>query len=110
MLVQPLVKPHPSEQRDMNFSWLPGIVKRINDQLTYSHDYPFNTLEPDWDIVAQFAHTLKTYGNNLTITQVKSHQDDKIPLDKLNLPARLNVADDHLATCYSLQHGIPHLK
>ena len=34
------------------------IVKRINDQLTHTNNYPFNTLEPDWDIVAQAAHTI----------------------------------------------------
>eukprot|EP00957_Ditylum_brightwellii_P036907 2794704-Ditylum_brightwellii.AAC.1 len=87
-----------------------GIVKRINDQLTYSHDCIFNTLEPDWDIVAQPTHTLKSYGKNLTIAHVKSHQDDKAPLDNLNLPARLNVAADWLATCYSLQQGVPSLE
>eukprot|EP00957_Ditylum_brightwellii_P061791 4689151-Ditylum_brightwellii.AAC.1 len=30
-----------------------GIIKRLKDQLTYSHDYLFNTLELDWDVVAQ---------------------------------------------------------
>eukprot|EP00957_Ditylum_brightwellii_P136998 10446429-Ditylum_brightwellii.AAC.1 len=106
MQAQPSVKPHPLEQKDIDFSWLPGIVKRINNQLTYTHDYPFNTLKPDWDIVTQSAHILKTYGSNLTITHAKSHQDDKTLLDKLNLLARLNVDAGHLATCYSLQHGV----
>ena len=35
-----------------------GIVKQMKDQISYSHDYPFNTLEPDWDIIAQAAVTL----------------------------------------------------
>eukprot|EP00957_Ditylum_brightwellii_P188821 14372923-Ditylum_brightwellii.AAC.1 len=30
-----------------------GIVKRLKDQLAYTHNYPFNTLEPGWDAVAQ---------------------------------------------------------
>eukprot|EP00957_Ditylum_brightwellii_P174486 13285412-Ditylum_brightwellii.AAC.1 len=76
----------------------------------FTHDYPFNTLELDWDIVAQSTHTLKSYGKKLTITHVKSHQDDNILLDELNLLARLNVAADQLATCYSLQQGIPYME
>eukprot|EP00957_Ditylum_brightwellii_P210113 15364588-Ditylum_brightwellii.AAC.1 len=83
-----------------------GIVKRINYQLTYTYDYSFNTLEPDWDIVAQGAHTLKLYIDTLTITHVKSHQDDNTSLEELSLPARLNVAANCLATSYSMQHGV----
>eukprot|EP00957_Ditylum_brightwellii_P043750 3317437-Ditylum_brightwellii.AAC.1 len=59
------------------------IVKKINDQLIYTYDYPSNTLKPDWDIVAQAAHTLKPYANTLTITHVKSHQDDNSLLEEL---------------------------
>eukprot|EP00957_Ditylum_brightwellii_P084443 6421450-Ditylum_brightwellii.AAC.1 len=36
-----------------------GIVKRLKDQLKYTHDYPLNTLEPDWGVIAQVANTLK---------------------------------------------------
>eukprot|EP00957_Ditylum_brightwellii_P212257 15367141-Ditylum_brightwellii.AAC.1 len=82
------------------------IVKRINDQLTYTYDYPFNTLKPDWDVVAQVPDTLTQYIGILTITHVKSHQDDNTPLKELSLPARLDVTDDHLASSYSIQHGI----
>eukprot|EP00957_Ditylum_brightwellii_P065911 4998523-Ditylum_brightwellii.AAC.1 len=82
-----------------------GIVKRINDQLTYTHDYLFNTLEPDWDVVVQVADTLKQYVDILTITHIKSHHDDNTPLKELSLPTRLNVAADHLVSSYSIQHG-----
>eukprot|EP00957_Ditylum_brightwellii_P064705 4910964-Ditylum_brightwellii.AAC.1 len=71
-----------------------GMVTQIKDQLKCSHNYLFNTLEPDWDIVAQSAHTLWIYGSNLIITHAKSHQDDDILMDNLHLPARLNVAAD----------------
>ena len=54
-----------------------GIVKRTNDQLSYPHDYSYNTLEPDWDLIAQSAATLKTYSETLTINHVKGHQDDE---------------------------------
>eukprot|EP00957_Ditylum_brightwellii_P211763 15366575-Ditylum_brightwellii.AAC.1 len=83
-----------------------GIVKRISNQLTYTHNYPFNTLEPDWDAVAQVADTLKQYNNLITITHVKGHQDDNKPLEELTMPARFNVTTDFLATNYSIQHSI----
>eukprot|EP00957_Ditylum_brightwellii_P206442 15348429-Ditylum_brightwellii.AAC.1 len=35
-----------------------GIVKRINNLLLYPHDYSYNTLSPDWDLIAQAATTL----------------------------------------------------
>eukprot|EP00957_Ditylum_brightwellii_P163150 12422800-Ditylum_brightwellii.AAC.1 len=84
-----------------------GIVKH---QLTYTHDYPFNSLEPDWDMVAQFPNTLKQYADILVITHVKSHHDDNKPLKELSLPAILNEAADHLASNYSIQHGVPCLE
>eukprot|EP00957_Ditylum_brightwellii_P108230 8257542-Ditylum_brightwellii.AAC.1 len=79
-----------------------GFANIIKDQMKYIHDCLFSTLELDWDIVAQSAHTLKSYGTNLTITHVKSHQDDKALMDELDLPTRLNVAGDCLATWYRL--------
>eukprot|EP00957_Ditylum_brightwellii_P208255 15356499-Ditylum_brightwellii.AAC.1 len=87
-----------------------GIVKKINDQLTYTYDYPFNKLEPDWGVVAQAAHTLTLYVETLAITYIKSHQDGNTSLKELSSPARLNVAADCLATSYSIQHGVPCLE
>eukprot|EP00957_Ditylum_brightwellii_P035394 2684201-Ditylum_brightwellii.AAC.1 len=83
-----------------------GIVKRINNQLTYTHDYLFNTLEPDWDVVAQVADTLKQYNDLITIIHVKSHQDDNTLLEELTMQARLNIAAACLAANYSIQHNI----
>eukprot|EP00957_Ditylum_brightwellii_P048757 3699212-Ditylum_brightwellii.AAC.1 len=82
-----------------------GIVDRMTDQILYSYDYPVNTLEMDWDIIAQAAVTLCTYGSRLTIHQVKIHQDDNTLDDDLEFPAKLNVAADCFATQYCLQHG-----
>eukprot|EP00957_Ditylum_brightwellii_P074989 5698917-Ditylum_brightwellii.AAC.1 len=71
-----------------------GIVKRINNQMLYLYDYPFNTLSPDWDLIAQAATSLQQHGPNMSIKHVKSHQDDDTPADQLNLSARLNIAAD----------------
>eukprot|EP00957_Ditylum_brightwellii_P117166 8935483-Ditylum_brightwellii.AAC.1 len=79
----------------------------MKDKFLYSHDYPFNTLEPDWDIIAQAAVTLCSYGSRLTMFQVKSHQDDDKDEENLDLPARLNVAANNLATIFCIQYGQP---
>eukprot|EP00957_Ditylum_brightwellii_P087172 6634794-Ditylum_brightwellii.AAC.1 len=44
-----------------------GIVKRINNQLLCPHDYPYNTLSPDWDLITQAATTLRQHDPSLTI-------------------------------------------
>eukprot|EP00957_Ditylum_brightwellii_P171368 13045696-Ditylum_brightwellii.AAC.1 len=82
-----------------------GIVKHINNQISYPHDYPYNTLSPDWDLIAQAAITLQQHGNSLSINHIKSHQDNETPEEKLNLSARLNIAADRKATQYQIQHG-----
>eukprot|EP00957_Ditylum_brightwellii_P135345 10320052-Ditylum_brightwellii.AAC.1 len=50
--------------------------------MSYPHDYPYNTLSPDWDFIAQAATTLQQYGTSL-----------------------LNVAADQNATRYWIQYG-----
>eukprot|EP00957_Ditylum_brightwellii_P210979 15365623-Ditylum_brightwellii.AAC.1 len=75
-----------------------GIVTHINDQIKYSHDYPSNTLEPDWDSIAQSADHLQNCSSNLTIERVKGYQDNDSLYDDLELPAQLNVDVDRLAT------------
>eukprot|EP00957_Ditylum_brightwellii_P174417 13280336-Ditylum_brightwellii.AAC.1 len=74
------------------------------------HDYSYNTLEPDWDLIAQSAITLHTYGKNLLIPHVKGHQDNDMSEEDLDLPARLNISADRLATHYRIQHGQIHLQ
>ena len=71
-----------------------GIVKCINNQIFYPHNYPYNTLCPAWDLIAQAAIRLQQYGKRLSINHIKSHQDDDTPEETLNLTARLNIAAD----------------
>eukprot|EP00957_Ditylum_brightwellii_P107217 8181036-Ditylum_brightwellii.AAC.1 len=37
-----------------------GVITRIKKQKTYSNDYSFNTLTPDWDIITQISNILDT--------------------------------------------------
>eukprot|EP00957_Ditylum_brightwellii_P061365 4657763-Ditylum_brightwellii.AAC.1 len=71
-----------------------GVVVRKKDQLSYTYDYPFSTLDPDWDIFAQAAITLKIWGKYPHITHIKSHQDNVIMEDNVDFPVHLNVAAD----------------
>eukprot|EP00957_Ditylum_brightwellii_P162260 12354856-Ditylum_brightwellii.AAC.1 len=64
-----------------------GIVKCINNQISYPNDYSYNTICPDWDLIAQAAITLRQYGKHLSINHIKSHQDNGTPEEKLNLSA-----------------------
>eukprot|EP00957_Ditylum_brightwellii_P042458 3215205-Ditylum_brightwellii.AAC.1 len=62
--------------------------------MSYLHDYPYNTLSPDWDLIAQAATMLRQHGPSLSIKHIKSHQDDNTPEDQLDLSARLSIAAD----------------
>eukprot|EP00957_Ditylum_brightwellii_P063269 4801570-Ditylum_brightwellii.AAC.1 len=73
--------------------------------MSYLHDYPYNTLCPDWDIIAQAAITLRQHVKILSIKHIKSHQDNDTPEDQLNLSARSNIAVDQNATQYRIQYG-----
>eukprot|EP00957_Ditylum_brightwellii_P011703 884183-Ditylum_brightwellii.AAC.1 len=77
-----------------------GVITRIKKQQTHSNDYSFNTLTPDWDVIAQISSILDT-GNFLPIIQhIKGHQDKHKKYNDLSLPAKLNVDVDLLAVEY----------
>eukprot|EP00957_Ditylum_brightwellii_P111620 8513934-Ditylum_brightwellii.AAC.1 len=63
-------------------------------------DYPYNTLKPDWEVIAQSAEYLQGLGMKLTIEHAKSHQDNKHNFKQLDLPAQLNVSANKLVTGY----------
>eukprot|EP00957_Ditylum_brightwellii_P153080 11652647-Ditylum_brightwellii.AAC.1 len=69
------------------------------------HDYSYNTLGPDWNLIAQTAITLCQYVKRLSINHIKSHQDDDTPEEKLDLPYRLNSPADQIAMQYRIQYG-----
>eukprot|EP00957_Ditylum_brightwellii_P036759 2783940-Ditylum_brightwellii.AAC.1 len=77
-----------------------GVITRIKNQQTYSNDYSFNTLTPDWNVISQISNILDT-GNFLRIIQhIKGHQDKHKKYDDLSLPAKFNVDADLLADEY----------
>eukprot|EP00957_Ditylum_brightwellii_P137116 10454948-Ditylum_brightwellii.AAC.1 len=84
-----------------------GVVTQISNQIGYTFDYPYNTFEPDWGVIAQSAEYLLGLGSKLTIKHVKSHQYDKCDFKELDLLAQLNIRADNLATSYRENHSIP---
>eukprot|EP00957_Ditylum_brightwellii_P051300 3889388-Ditylum_brightwellii.AAC.1 len=74
------------------------VVTRATNQTEYEYDYPYTTLEPDWNAIAQAAHYLQMLDSKLKVAHVKSHQDGNCNVDQLDLLAQLNVQADTLAT------------
>eukprot|EP00957_Ditylum_brightwellii_P089731 6834199-Ditylum_brightwellii.AAC.1 len=70
--------------------------------MSYSHNYSYNTLSPDWDLIAQAAIMLQQHGKSLSIKHIKSHQDNDAPEDQLDLSVRLNITADQNATQYQI--------
>eukprot|EP00957_Ditylum_brightwellii_P122682 9356118-Ditylum_brightwellii.AAC.1 len=84
-----------------------GVVTRANNQTEYKFDFPYNTLKPDWDVIAESAKYLQGLGSKLKIEHVKSHQDEKCDLEQLDLLAQLTVRADNLATKYRGKRSKP---
>eukprot|EP00957_Ditylum_brightwellii_P036949 2796870-Ditylum_brightwellii.AAC.1 len=84
-----------------------GVVTRTNNQAEYKYDYPYNTLDPDWDITTWLAEYLQMFGSNLKIEHYKSHQDDDCNFEQFDLPAQLNVQAEELATMYRVKISQP---
>eukprot|EP00957_Ditylum_brightwellii_P117641 8973346-Ditylum_brightwellii.AAC.1 len=77
-----------------------GIVIWVGKQIKYTYGYPYNTLEPDWDVIAQSAEHLHMFGSKLTIEHVKFHQENNYEYEHLDAPAQLNVSTKKLGTTY----------
>eukprot|EP00957_Ditylum_brightwellii_P040471 3063038-Ditylum_brightwellii.AAC.1 len=77
-----------------------GVVTWVDNQIGYTFNYPYNTLESDWAAIAQSAEYLQSLGLKLTIEHIKTHQNDKCDFKELDLPAQLNIRADNLATSY----------
>eukprot|EP00957_Ditylum_brightwellii_P078575 5974042-Ditylum_brightwellii.AAC.1 len=82
-----------------------GVIQRINMQLEYPYDYSFHTINPDWDIIVQICDILKDNKFNTDLEHVKGHQDENMPYEELNPPARLNTEVDFMAVDYQTTQG-----
>eukprot|EP00957_Ditylum_brightwellii_P112730 8593800-Ditylum_brightwellii.AAC.1 len=66
----------------------------------YPYDYLYNTLESDWDIIAQTVGIIQLISMYIYIKNVKGYQDNNNPYTELNVPAKMNVNADRLAGNY----------
>ena len=57
--------------------------------------FPNETLEPDWDIINEIVSLIKN--SKQSIEWIRGHQDEKMPKERLPLPAQLNCEADELA-------------
>eukprot|EP00957_Ditylum_brightwellii_P167731 12769114-Ditylum_brightwellii.AAC.1 len=65
-----------------------GVIKRIPQQKSYSHDYLFHTIDPDWNVFAQICKVLGSITVSNKFIHIKSHQDDDGLYKELDLPAQ----------------------
>eukprot|EP00957_Ditylum_brightwellii_P041992 3179603-Ditylum_brightwellii.AAC.1 len=82
-----------------------GIIKQIIQQKSYSHEYLFHTINPDWDVIAQICNVIKSITISKEFIHVKGHQDDAIPYKELDLPAQMKIDIDFLAVDYRATVG-----
>jgi hypothetical protein len=68
-------------------------------------DAPNHTLSADWDALQQIRDSFSTASNLPAMIHVKSHQDDKMLYDELELKAQLNCLADKLAGAYKDMHS-----
>jgi hypothetical protein len=79
-----------------------GVITQIKQQRLYPHDYSFNTLSLDWDVIAQISKILSSGNWVPIILHIHRHQDKHKMYDELSLPAKLNVDADMLAVEYRI--------
>eukprot|EP00957_Ditylum_brightwellii_P196464 14969393-Ditylum_brightwellii.AAC.1 len=77
-----------------------GVITQIQQQQSYSHNYSFNALTPDWDTIAQISNILGIGNFTTKIQHSQGHHDKHKKYNDLSLPAKLNVDVDLLAVEY----------
>jgi hypothetical protein len=78
-----------------------GLVKRIRKMLTFTHEFPNATLAPDWDVMTEILHSIRSIPDiQYSAHWIKSHQDSATAYDNLTLAAQMNCDADMLASDY----------
>eukprot|EP00957_Ditylum_brightwellii_P036951 2796951-Ditylum_brightwellii.AAC.1 len=77
-----------------------NVMTWIKTQQQYPYDYSFNTLTPDWDIIAQTVAVLQRSDISGEFEHVKGHQDKDRKYKDLPLPAQMNVNVDILVVAF----------
>ena len=74
-------------------SSLVNTVNKIADR--QRKKFPNETLEPDWDVISEIVSLINNWKQ--IIEWIRGHQDEKMPKERLPLPAQLNYEADELA-------------
>eukprot|EP00957_Ditylum_brightwellii_P127194 9698415-Ditylum_brightwellii.AAC.1 len=62
--------------------------------MSYEYDYSQNILEPDQDVIAQTADTLRPHQEYIAPHHVNGHHYDKKSHEELDAPTQSNVDAD----------------
>eukprot|EP00957_Ditylum_brightwellii_P002710 208821-Ditylum_brightwellii.AAC.1 len=52
-----------------------GVMTQIQQQQSYHHNYSFNTLTLDWDVITQISNILDIGNFTPKIQHIQGHQD-----------------------------------
>jgi hypothetical protein len=81
-----------------------GLLKKLAVFGKYKNARQATCLHSEWDIVSAVHGILVRFPSLPRLVHVKGHQDDHFDLDELDLPTRMNIEADALAT-KALQGG-----
>ena len=84
-----------------------GMIRSLNDRMSYNKVYPNSTLRPDWDLLEEIITQYKSIpAQSVTFHWEKGHQDTMSSDRELTPQARFNIHSDALAAKYTREHGM----
>ena len=83
-----------------------SLIQTVKKRLEWAYDFPYSTMEADWDIQQSITYTLRQFPVIPQFFHVRGHQDRTRSYETLPLPAQLNVDADRLAEDYEYPASI----
>jgi ribonuclease HI len=84
-----------------------GMVKSLNDRMSYTKVFPNSTLTPDRDLLEEIVATYrKLKVSGIKFEWVKGHQDTALHDHELTPQAIYNIRSDQLANEYTSTNGV----
>jgi hypothetical protein len=82
-----------------------GLIARVESQTKTKYPVLNSVFKSDWDIVEAIVRTIRSAPIHATFEHVKGHQDEDIPVGKLDLLAQLNIEADQYAGDHRSSYG-----
>ena len=87
-----------------------SLIKTVEKRLEWTYDFPYSTMEADWDIQQSITTSLQQFPEIPQFLHVRGHQDRFHAYSTLPLTAQLNVDADRLANLYDYPPDISPLR